>query len=59
MKIKAGEPSRLEHLCRYIARPPISNKRLSFTPDGRIVHELRAPVRDGTTHFVFEPLALW
>ena len=27
------------------------------TPDGRVVHELRAPFRDGTTHFVFELLA--
>ena len=56
VKIEAGETSRLEHLCRYIARPPVSNKRLSFTPDGRVVHELRAPFRDGTTHFIFEPL---
>jgi hypothetical protein len=56
VKIEAGETSRLEHLCRYIARPPISNKRLSLTPDGRVVHELRAPFRDGTTHFAFEPL---
>ncbi|MDG2144028.1 MAG: transposase [Planctomycetota bacterium] len=44
-------------LCRYITRPPLSNIRLSFAPDGRIVHELRAPFRDGTTHFIFEPLA--
>jgi len=56
VKIEAGETSRLEHLCRYIARPPLSNKRLSLTPDGRVVHELRRPFRDGTTHFVFEPL---
>jgi hypothetical protein len=40
-----------------LTRPPLSNKRLSLTPDGRVVHELRAPFRDGTTHFIFEPLA--
>jgi len=57
VRIEAGQTSRLEHLCRYITRPPLSNKRLSLTPDGRVVHELRAPFRDGTTHFVFEPLA--
>ncbi len=57
VKIDAGQASRLEHLCRYITRPPLSNKRLSLTPDGRVVHELRAPFRDGTTHFIFEPLA--
>lgn len=28
----------------------------ALTPDGRVVHELRRPFRDGTTHFVFEPL---
>ncbi len=58
-RIEAGQTSRLEHLCRYITRPPLSNKRLSLTPDGRVVHELRAPYRDGTTHFIFEPLGLW
>ena len=57
VKIDAGETSRLEHLCRYITRPALSNKRLSLAPDGRVVHELRAPFRDGTTHFIFEPLA--
>ena len=57
VKVEAGQTSRLEHLCRYLTRPPLSNKRLSFTPDGRVVHELRAPFRDGTTHFIFEPLA--
>ncbi len=56
VRVEAGQINRLEHLCRYITRPPISNKRLSLTPDGRVVHELRAPFRDGTTHFVFEPL---
>ena len=57
VRIEAGQTSRLEHLCRYITRPALSNKRLSLTPDGRVVHELRAPFRDGTTHFIFEPLA--
>jgi hypothetical protein len=57
VRVEAGQTNRLEHLCRYITRPPLSNKRLSLTPDGRVVHELRAPFRDGTTHFIFEPLA--
>jgi hypothetical protein len=57
VRINAGDSSRLEYLCRYITRPAISNKRLSLSPEGKVVHELRAPFRDGTTHFVFEPLA--
>ena len=56
VRIDAGRTSRLEHLCRYIARPPLSNERLSLSRDGKVILELRAPFRDGTTHFVFEPL---
>jgi hypothetical protein len=57
VRVNGGDTSRLEHLCRYVTRPAISNKRLSLSPEGKVVHELRAPFRDGTTHFVFEPLA--
>ncbi len=39
-----------------LARPPLSNERLSLSREGQVVLELRAPFRDGTTHFVFEPL---
>ncbi len=56
VRIDAGRTSRLEHLCRYIARPPLSNERLSLSREDKVVLELRAPFRDGTTHFVFEPL---
>ena len=56
VRVEAGERSRLEHLCRYIARPPFSNDRLSISRRGEVVLALRAPFRDGTTHFVFEPL---
>jgi hypothetical protein len=56
VRIRAGESERLEHLCRYVTRPPLSLRRLSLLADGRVVHELRAPFRDGTTHLVFDPL---
>ncbi len=56
VQIEAGDSSRLEHLCRYITRPPLSSLRLSLTEQGKVVHELRAPFKDGTTHFVFDPL---
>jgi ribosomal protein S27E len=55
----ACEPSQtttLERLCRYIARPPIVNERLSTNRAGQVVYELKHPFRDGTTHVVFEPL---
>ena len=56
VRVDAGDTSRLEHLCRYVIRPALSNKRLAISSAGKAVHELRAPFRDGTTHFVFEPL---
>ncbi len=35
---KAHERKKLERLCRYIARPALSEKRLSFTGQGHIRH---------------------
>ena len=52
-----GDTARLEHLIRYVTRPPISTQRLSLNDSGKVVLELRVPYRNGTTHFVFEPLA--
>ena len=53
---KADERDKLERLCRYIARPPVSTKRLSLTVEGNIRYELKTHYRDGTTHIIFEPL---
>ncbi len=46
----------LERLCRYITRPAIGHKRLSRTPAGEVVLQLKTPYRDGTTHLVMSPL---
>jgi hypothetical protein len=56
VRVESKEGSRLEHLCRYVTRPPLSTERLSLDEQGRVVQELRVPFRDGTTHFVFDPL---
>lgn len=53
---KANQRNKLERLCRYFARPPISNDRLSVDGDGLVVYELAHPFRDGTTHVLFEPM---
>ena len=53
---KADERKKLERLCRYIARPAVSEKRLSLTSQGQVRYELKTPYRDGTTHVIFEPL---
>jgi hypothetical protein len=47
---EAYQRGKLERLCRYIARPAVSEKRLSLLDDGRIRYELKTPYRDGTTH---------
>ena len=53
---KAHERKKLERLCRYIARPPVSEKRLCVTRNGKVRYKLKTPYRDGTTHIIFEPL---
>jgi len=53
---KAYQRNKLERLCRYIARPAVSEKRLSLTPNGNVRYQLKTPYRDGTTHVIFEPL---
>jgi hypothetical protein len=48
--------ARLEHLCRYLLRPPLVQDRLRLRADGRVVVKLKRAWRDGTMHLVFEPL---
>jgi ribosomal protein S27E len=53
---QAYERQKLERICRYIARPAVSEQRLSLTKSGNVRYELKTPYRDGTTHVIFEPL---
>ncbi len=53
---KAQQRDKLERLCRYITRPPVSEQRLSLTAHGKVRYELKTPYRDGTTDVIFEPL---
>jgi len=48
VRVKPEESARLEHLCRYVTRPPLSTERLSSDEQGNVVHELRVPYRDGS-----------
>ena len=34
--VRADERARLERLCRYLLRPPLSSERLELLPDGRV-----------------------
>jgi hypothetical protein len=56
--VPARDRRRLEKLCRYVARPPLTTQRLSRLDDGRLLYKLKHRWRDGTTHVIFEPLEL-
>jgi Putative transposase/Transposase zinc-binding domain len=55
VRVGANDREGLEHLCRYLARPPIANDRLQELPDGRLALCFKQAWRDGTTHIVFTP----
>jgi len=55
-RVPGTDRLRLERLCRYAARPPLSQERLYELPDGRLRLELKKPWADGTTALVLEPL---
>jgi len=52
----ADQRKQLEHLCRYITRPPIANERLKCNRAGQVVLQLKSSYKDGTTHIVMSPL---
>ncbi len=52
----ATQPDKLKRLCRCIARPAVSEKRLSLTSTGNVRYELKTLYTDGTTHVFFSPI---
>ena len=48
--------ARLEQLCRYLLRLPLAQDRVRLRPDGRVLVERKTAWRDGTSHFLFEPI---
>lgn len=55
---KAGERKKLERICRYIARPSLSEERLSLNKRGQVVYKLKKAYDNGTTHILLEPIDL-
>ena len=53
--VPAGDRRRLEHLCRYVLRPPVAQDALALTPEGHVLLRLRRPWRDGTRAIRFAP----
>lgn len=58
LPIREEDRQGLERLIRYIARPPLSLKRLTEMDDGRLCLRLKRAWEDGTTCFVFRPAQL-
>jgi hypothetical protein len=56
LRIGAGKFARLERLCRYIARPPLAQHRLSVSSDGSVIYEFRKPWRSGQVAVVMDPM---
>lgn len=54
--VPAGQRARLERVCRYALRPPVSQERLYVTDEGLVRLQLRQPWRNGTTAVVFDPV---
>ena len=55
VRVHACARRKLERLCRYAARGPIAQGRLSRTGDGRVLYRFKRSFRDGTTHVVLSP----
>lgn len=53
--IKEEKRDRLETLCRYLLRPPVSEKRLSLRNNGDLCLQLKSEWSDGTFAVQFTP----
>jgi hypothetical protein len=58
VRVAANDRDGLEHLARYLARPPIATDRLTPLPDGRVALRFKRPFSDGTEAVVFTPFEL-
>ena len=52
VSLPAHQRAKLENLCRYMLRPPLSVERLERLPGRRLAYRMKAPWRDGTTHVI-------
>jgi len=54
--VGSQQREQLEHLCRYIARPPVAEERLYRTSDGHIAYRVKREWSDGTQALLFSPM---
>jgi hypothetical protein len=53
--IDGRDRQRLEHVLRYMARPPLALDRLALRDDGQVVYRFKKAWRDGTHAVVLSP----
>jgi len=58
VRVSANDRDGLEHLARYLARPPVATDRLTRLPDGRLALRFKRPLTDGTEAVVSTPFEL-
>jgi Putative transposase/Transposase zinc-binding domain len=58
VRIAANDRDGLEHVARYLARPPIATDRLTALPNGNVALQLKRRWSDGTEALVFTPAEL-
>lgn len=58
VRVAANNRDGLEHLARYLARPPIATDRLSQLADGRVMLRFKRAFSDGTEAVVFTSFQL-
>ena len=51
----ASQRETLEHLARYVARPPVATERLALTGSGQVRYTLKTPYRDGCAPQILDP----
>jgi hypothetical protein len=56
--VPARRRDRLEHLVRYLVRPPLALTRLTESSGGQLLYQFRRPWRDGSTALLLDPLEL-
>jgi hypothetical protein len=53
--VPARRRDRLEHLVRYLVRPPLALERLAESTGGQLLYHFRRPWHDGSTALLLEP----
>ena len=56
--VPARRRDRLEHLVRYLVRPPLALDRLTESTGGQLLYHFRRPWSDGSTALLLDPLEL-